>query len=88
MILAGWKDIPDGYGAEFDLDQAPLWLRVWFRTPFVDRFAYPVAVRQGYGWLTPHPGGEPGPIGDTGWRLRPDDYVRPGSVADLRSRSE
>ena len=82
MRLVGWNDIPDGYGADFDLHDAPLWLRVWFHTPFLDRFAYPVAVRRGYGWLTRQPEREPGPVG-AGWRVRPADYQAPGSVASL-----
>jgi hypothetical protein len=84
MRLVGWNDIPSGHGAEFDLEDAPWWLRLWFRTPFIDRFAYPVVVRRGYGWLTPHRGVEPGPIGDVGWRLRPSGYEPAGSVARLR----
>jgi hypothetical protein len=82
MRLVGWNDIPAGYGADFDLREAPLWLRVWFSTPLLDRFAYPVAVRRGYGWLMPQPGCKPVPVGD-GWRVRPADYVAPGSVAFL-----
>jgi hypothetical protein len=82
--LSGWNDIPRGYGAEFELAEAPLWLRLWFQTPFIDRFAYPLVVRRGYGWLSRQPGEETEPIGDDGWRLRPDTYVQPGSVADLR----
>jgi hypothetical protein len=82
--LAGWNDIPRGYGAEFDLAQAPLWLRAWFKTPLLDRFAYPVAVRRGYGWLTKQPTLDAAPIGDDGWQVRPDDYVNRGSAAFLR----
>lgn len=70
MHLEGWNSIPDGYGARFDLTGAPRWLRVWFRTPFVDRFAYPVVVRRGYGILTSNPGtpaSELGPV-PSGWR--------------------
>jgi hypothetical protein len=84
MRLVGWNDIPCGYGAEFELDSAPWWLRAWFRTPFVDRFAHRLAVRRGYGWLSPHPGGEPGPVAEDGWRIRPDGYTSPGAVAFLR----
>jgi hypothetical protein len=29
--------------------------RTWFRTPFVDRLAYPILVRRGCGVLTRHP---------------------------------
>src|SRR6266480_7008406 len=54
--LTGWNSIPAGYGAEFELDGAPWWLRLWFHAPFVDRFAYPVVVRRGYGWLGRMPG--------------------------------
>jgi hypothetical protein len=39
--LTGWDVIPSGYGARFDANAAPFWLRVLFQTPFVDRFAYP-----------------------------------------------
>jgi len=54
--LEGWNSIPVGYGAQFDLHGAPWWLRVWFHTPFVDRYAYPAVVRRGFGWLSPQPG--------------------------------
>ncbi|HVB27485.1 MAG TPA: hypothetical protein VNE21_06190 [Mycobacteriales bacterium] len=79
--LEGWNHIPRGYGATFDLDGAPRWLRVLFITPFVDRFAYPVLVRRGHGWLTRHPGWPAqgcGPV-TGGWQLRPDDYQPPAS---------
>jgi hypothetical protein len=57
--MEGWDHIPAGYGARFELGQAPAWLRIWFATPFLDRFACPVAVRRGYGHLSPHPGTTP-----------------------------
>ncbi len=56
MRLVGWNEIPDGYGSWFDISRAPLWLQLWFRTPVLDKFAYPVAVRRGFGYLTPEPG--------------------------------
>ncbi len=82
--LPGWNDIPLGYGAQFDTAAAPWWLRAWFHTPFVDRYAYPVMVRRGYGYLTPHPGWD-GLFGSVtgGWRLREEGYIPPGSVSDL-----
>ena len=55
MTLEGWDHIPRGYGAEFVLDDAPWWLRLWFHTPFVDRYAHPAVVSRGYGFLTAHP---------------------------------
>jgi hypothetical protein len=54
--LEGWNHVPNGLGAWFDLAAAPWWLRVWFHTPFVDRFAYPILVRRGHGQLSIHPG--------------------------------
>jgi hypothetical protein len=56
MRLEGWNSVPDGYGASFETEAAPRWLRVWFRMPFIDRFAYPIMVRRGYAVLTPMPG--------------------------------
>jgi hypothetical protein len=64
--LEGWNEIPDGYGALFDIRRAPLWLRLWFRTPILDKFAYPVVVRRGFGHLTAHPGWVPKQLGDVG----------------------
>ena len=71
MRLEGWNHVPQGYGARFTLDSAPLLLRLWFRIPVLDRFAYPVAVRRGYGVLDPHPAWPPDKreaVPD-GWRL-------------------
>jgi len=88
MDLPGWNVIPPGYGARFDVAAAPLWLRVFFRTPFIDRFAYPLMVRRGHAYLAPSPDSaekrDPFPIG--GWRLEDDDYAQPGSVAWLQER--
>ena len=83
--LEGWNSIPVGWGASFDLHSARWWLRVWFHTPFVDRYAYPVVVRRGYGWLSPQPGLTDDELGRVppGWRIRPDGYESPGSTAYL-----
>lgn len=53
--ISGWNYIPEGYGLSWDLKSAPIWLRLWFHCPLVDRFAYPVLIRRGAAWLTPHP---------------------------------
>jgi hypothetical protein len=85
MALEGWDHVPRGYGAEFDVASAPWWLRLWFRTPFVDRYAYPRLVRRGLGWLTPSPAVPEEarePVGDD-WRLRPPGYRPPGSECGL-----
>lgn len=86
MELEGWNHVPIGYAADFDVRAAPRWLRLWFRTPFVDRFAYPRMVARGFGHLTPHPGVGPADREEVGagWRLRPDGYRAPGSQTELR----
>ena len=48
--LEGWNRSPDGFGARFDLTDAPCWLRTWFRTPLVDVDQRPlVEARPGAG---------------------------------------
>lgn len=88
MTLEGWDHIPRGYGAEFVLDGAPWWLRLWFHTPFIDRYAHPKLVARGYGFLTPHQGYDDAAreVPASGWRIRPDGYIPPGSPYGLRSR--
>ena len=86
MRLEGWNHIPEGYGASFDTASAPWWLRLWFRTPFLDRFAYPRMVERGFGYLRPHPKEPPGGREEVtgGWRLRPEGHEPPGAGTDLR----
>jgi len=84
--LEGWNHVPRGYGASFDTGSAPWWLRAWFRTPFVDRFAYPVLVKRGLGWLTAFPM-SPGEVREPvakGWRVRPDSDDPPAAWSSLR----
>lgn len=83
--LAGWNDIPKGYGARFDIASAPVWLRILYATPFLDRFAYPQLVYRGLGFLAPHPGlsaAELDPVTGS-WRLEDPHYRSPGSIAWL-----
>jgi hypothetical protein len=85
MRLEGWNHIPRGYGATFDVRSAPWWLRLWFRTPFVDRFAYPVLVARGHGRLRAHPGTAPSdrePV-TGGWLILDRDEWPPGSTGFL-----
>lgn len=74
MRLEGWNRLPRGYGAYFDLAAAPWWLRGLFRSPFIDRFAYPILVSRGYGWLTAQPGvdGDEAAATARGWRISTD----------------
>ena len=86
VLLEGWNHIPRGYGASFDVASAPWWLRAWFRTPFVDRYAYPRLVRRGHGYLVADPSWpeKSREAVGAGWRLR-DPADRPsGSATYLR----
>jgi hypothetical protein len=76
MRLEGWNHVPEGYGASFDVASAPLWLQLWFRTPLLDRWAYPRMVQRGFGFLPPHPGVPPEGREEIsgGWRLRPEHH--------------
>lgn len=68
------------------MDHAPWWRRLWFHTPFTDRYAHPKVVARGYAFLIPHPHFDaadrevPGP----GWGVRPHDYVPPGAEYGLQ----
>lgn len=88
--LDGWNAMPRGYGVRFDVDAAPLWLRVFFRTPFIDRFAHPLMVRRGHAYLMPFPDsdGPHDPFPSGGWRLEDPNYVQPGSVTQLQKRNQ
>ncbi len=71
--LEGWNSIPAGYRATFDIESAPWWLRLWCRTPFLDRFAYPRLVTRGHGWLHAHreASGDEAAAVARGWRVAP-----------------
>lgn len=86
MRLPGWNDLPRGYGARFDVRAAPVWLRILEALPFVDRFAYPLLVRRGHGYLSPHPGWPPEALDELrdGWLLDDPEREEPGSVVELR----
>ena len=69
------------------LDDAPWWLRLWFHTPFIDRYAYPQVVARGYGFLTQHQQyvDNAREVPAPGWRMRPPGYIPPGLEYGLRS---
>jgi len=83
MRLEGWNHIPKGYGARFEVRAAPLCLRLLFNIPFIDRFAYPLLVNRGHGYLRTSPESQAERLGDVrgGWRVDPPDYEPPGSTA-------
>jgi len=82
MRLAGWNEIPEGYGARFDSASAPGWLRLMHATPFLDRFRYPLLVQRGFGFLGAFPGRSESELGRVsgGWRIDDPDNVTPGSL--------
>lgn len=97
VILEGWNHVPAGFAAEFELVGAPWWLRAWFVTPFVDRFAYPVIVRRGHGRLIAHPGVAPSSHVEAealraGWRIASgsdaDDMHSEGTVLQTMNARE
>ena len=47
-VLPMWNWTPPGGGSP-RVDRAPRWARVWYRTPFIDRFAHAWLWRHG-GW--------------------------------------
>lgn len=74
MRIDGWNWVPRGYGLAGDLSRAPWWLRLWFATPFIDRFAHPVVIRCGYAWLVPHPGWfDDHGVAPPGWIVRQEE---------------
>ncbi|GAA1258613.1 hypothetical protein [Oryzihumus leptocrescens] len=83
MELEGWNSLPEGAGVVFDSSEAPLWLRVLFHLPFLDRFAHPLLVARGCGFLSVDDPAifDPDAATAKGWRILPEDYVAPGSWA-------
>ena len=53
MKLNGWNSWPDGYIQEIDFTRANVFVRVLARTPYFERFAYPLAIKSGCGTLWP-----------------------------------
>lgn len=87
--LEGWNQVPQGAGASFETESAPAWLRVLAATPVLDRFAYPLLVSRGLGWLQVHDAAvfDEQAAARAGWRVRRAEYVPPGSVGPLRDAS-
>lgn len=55
----GWQWLPE-FGALPNLRAVPRWVRIWYRTPLVDRFAYEWMWWHG-GWSVLAPGDTPPP---------------------------
>ena len=46
-IIHGWNDIPIGYVQEEEFHLAPIWLRTLARIKYLEKYAYPIAVKKG-----------------------------------------
>ena len=55
-VLPGWNWVPPS-GIRERLDRVPAWVRLWYRTPFADRYAYAWMWRHG-GWDVLPPGAD------------------------------
>ncbi len=88
MRLEGWNSIPIGAEATFDLSAAPIWLKVIYHAPFIDRFAFPLLVARGHGSLsvTETTRFDAAAALAQGWVIMPEEYVAPGSVSSLAHR--
>jgi hypothetical protein len=52
-----WNWAPEGHGLHPRLSEVPTWVRLWYWTPFLDRYAHVWMWHHG-GWeITPHPAG-------------------------------
>ena len=54
MSLVGWNDSSIDFYTEIDFKSAPSWIRFLALTPVLEKYAYPVAVRRGFGtiWIS------------------------------------
>jgi hypothetical protein len=57
--MPGWNWAPPG-GLRLRLDRIPRWARIWYRTPFVDRYAHVWMWEHG-GWNVDEPSSAAGP---------------------------
>jgi hypothetical protein len=62
----GWQWLPE-YGASPNLRAMPRWVRIWYRTPLIDRYAYEWMWWHG-GWDVLVPTDNPEPPPDAGVR--------------------
>ena len=53
MFLPGWSESFGNFQEEIRFEVAPLWLRALSRTIYFERFAYPIALKRGLGFLWP-----------------------------------
>jgi hypothetical protein len=90
MSLVGWNDSSLDFYTEIDFKSTPSWIRLLALTPVVEKYAYPVAVRRGFGtiWISRDSGVDIDIFLAQGWLVEsgePDDNDRflSGSLARL-----
>jgi len=90
MSIVGWNDASINSVTEIDFKSSPLWIRLLALTPVVEKFAYPIAVRRGYGtiWISNDSAIDVDIFKSQGWQVKngePDDNDRflSGSLARL-----
>lgn len=90
MSLIGWDDASLNLVTEIDFKSSPFWVRLLALTPVVEKYAYPVAIRRGFGtiWISKDSGVDIDIFLAQGWLVKsgePDDNDRflSGSLARL-----
>ena len=63
-VLPGWNWLPPDHGVSPRLDRVPRWVRLWFRTPLLDRWAYAWMWHHGALEMVPPQAPPPDPAGD------------------------
>jgi len=84
-VLPGWNWLPPEHGVRPDPERVPAWVRAWYRTPLIDRYAYVWMWHHGGLEILPPQQGPADPAGDRPPRCplpRDDD-----GAADRRDRS-
>ena len=51
MSLVGWNDDSVNSITDIDFTRSPFWLRLIALTPVFEKYAYPIAVRRGFGTI-------------------------------------
>jgi hypothetical protein len=90
MSRTGWDDASLNLVTEIDFKSSPFWVRLLALTPVVEKYAYPVAVRRGFGtiWISKDSVVDIDIFLAQGWKVKigePDDSERflSGSLATL-----
>jgi hypothetical protein len=90
MSLVGWDDASLDSLTEIDFKSSPFWVRLLALTPVFEKYAYPIAVRRGFGtiWIPKDSAADLSIFLVQGWQVKvgePDDRDRflSGSLATL-----